>query len=127
MSTKLKRRVVGKSADYTVNANHDAPGTTFTNKGATGAITFTLPAAVRGLLGYYYRFRAVVDQSIVVATPAVDTALALNDLAADSVALSTAGQKLAGVIEAECVETASGTFQWAISVLTVGHAGTVAT
>jgi hypothetical protein len=127
MSTRLQRRVVPKSASYTIVAPMDAPGTTFTNKGAVGAIVFTLPAAIRSLLGYHYRFRPVVDQTITVQPPVADTALALNDAAADSVALSTGGQKLGGLIEAECVEVTDGVFQWAISGLAVGHTYTVAT
>src|SRR5262245_35231643 len=105
MSTRLERRVVGKSADYTIKTNADAPGTTFTNKGAGGAVTFTLPAPVRALLGWYYRFKVVVDQTVTVQTATADTLLALNDLAADSVAASTGGQKLGALMEAECVET----------------------
>lgn len=127
MSTRLARRVVPKSASYTIVYPMDAPGTIFTNKGAAGAIVFTLPAAIRALLGCHYRFRTVVDQTITVQPPVADTLLALNDLAADSIALSTGGQKLAGEIEAECVETADGTFQWAASGISVGHTYTVAT
>lgn len=127
MSTRLQRRVVPKAASYTIVAPADSPGTIFTNKGAVGAITFTLPAASRALLGWHYRFRAVVDQSITVQPPVADTLLALNDLAADSIALSTAGQKLSGEIEVECVETVDGTFQWAAAGISVGHTYTVAT
>jgi hypothetical protein len=127
MSTRLQRRVVPKAASYTIVPMMDAPGTTFTNKGATGPITFTLPAATRAVLGFYYRFKVVVDQSVLVASAVADTLLALNDLAADSVAASTAGQKLGAIMEAECVETADGTFQWAVSGVSVGHAFTVAT
>jgi hypothetical protein len=127
MSTQLKRRIVGKSASYTVNVIADKPGTVFTNKGATGAITFTLPTPTRAILGWWYRFKGVVNQNIVVAAPTVDTALALNDLAADSLALSTTNEKLGAEIEAQCVETADGTFQWALSGVAVGHTYTVAT
>lgn len=126
MSTRLVRRVVPKAASYTLIAPMDSAGTTFTNKGAVGAIVFTLPAAIRALLGYHYRFRVVADQTITVAPPVADTALALNDTAADSVALSTGGQKLGGVIEAECIEITDGVFQWAISGSSVGHTYTVA-
>jgi hypothetical protein len=127
MSTRLRRRVVPKAASYTVVFPMDAPGTVFTNRGASGAITFTLPVASRALLGVWYRFKAVVNQNIVVAVTPVDTALALNDLAADSLAISTTNEKLGGEIEAQCVETAEGTFQWALSGVAVGHTYTVAT
>lgn len=127
MSQRLTRRVVPKAASYTIVFPMDAPGTTFTNKGATGAIVFTLPTAIRALLGVYYRFLSVVDQTVTVAPPAADTALALNDLTADSVALSTSSEKLGGVIEAECVETADGVFKWALNGMAVAHTYTVAT
>lgn len=127
MSTRLERRVLGKSASYTVVAPRDAPGTIFTNKGATGPVTFTLPAATRALLGWWYEFLAIVDQSIGVQTVVSDTAVALNDLAADSLALSTGGQKIGGAIRATCVETVDGTFQWVLNGITVGHTFTVAT
>lgn len=127
MSLRFKRRVVPKAASYTVVYPMDAPGTTFTNDGAVGAITFTLPAASLELLGVHYRFRAVVDQSITVQPPAVDTAIGFNDVAIDSLAASTAGQKVGALIEAECVKTAAGGYQWMLSGLAVGHTYTVAT
>lgn len=127
MSTRLNRRVIPKAANYTIVPPMDSPGTTFTNKGAPGAITFTLPLATRAVLGFYYRFKVVVDQSVIVASQVADTLLVINDLAADSLAVSTGGQKLGALMEAECVETADGVFQWAISGLSVGHTFTVAT
>lgn len=127
MSTRLQRRVVPKAASYTIVPPMDSPGTTFTNKGAVGAINFTLPAATRALLGWYYRFKVVVDQSVTIVTATADTMLVFNDLAADSLAVSTGGQKLGALMEAECVETVDGTFQWAVSGLSVGHTFTVAT
>jgi hypothetical protein len=127
MGTQLRRRVVGKSAAYTVNVISDKPGTVFTNKGAGGSVTFTLPTPTRAILGWWYRFKAVVDQNIVVAAPTVDTMVVLNDLAADSLALSTASELIGGEIEAQVVETADGTFKWALSGVAVGHTYTIAT
>lgn len=48
-----------KAANYTVTANDS--GTGFTNTGASGAITFALPAATVGL---HYRFRVSVAQEL---------------------------------------------------------------
>jgi hypothetical protein len=127
MSTRLERRVVPKAADYTVRPNSDAPGTVFTTEGATGAVVFTLPTPTRALLGVWYRFKNVVDQNMTVQPPTADTAIALNDLAADSLAVSTGGQKIGGEIEAQCVRTGGSTFQWALSGVAVGHTYTVAT
>jgi hypothetical protein len=41
----------------------------FTNRGAVGAVTFTLPAAAPALAGVFYEFLGIADQSITVATP----------------------------------------------------------
>lgn len=123
MSTRLQRRVLGKLASYTIQYPADAPGTTFTNKGATGAITFTLPTPNRGLLGVYYRFKVLVAQNLFVASPVADTLVVLSDTAADTLVCNTIG----GIIEAEVVEVSDGVFQWAASGLAVGHTYTVAT
>lgn len=122
----MKRRVVAKAASYTINPNVDDAGTLFTNGGASGAITFTLPAPNLRTFGDWYEFLGVVDQNIVVAAPTADTAIALNDLAADSLALSTSGQKIGGLIRAVCVKGATD-YQWALITVAVGAAGTVAT
>lgn len=50
---------VVKTADYTVTVGDS--GRTFTNTGASGAVTFSLPAAVAGLR---YRFRVGVAQQL---------------------------------------------------------------
>lgn len=126
MSTRLKRRVVGKAASYTIVYPMDSPGTVFTNDAAVGAITFTLPTASKELEGTEYSFRPVVDQSIVVQPPAVDTAIGLNDVAIDSLALQTGGQKVGGELKALCAKVGSG-YQWILSNSSVGHAATLVT
>lgn len=123
MSTRLERRHVHKAVSYTINSSVDRCGTVFSNRGASGAITYTLPRPTRALLGHWYRFLALVAQALVVASPTADTLVTLNDLTADSVSVPTIG----GEMEAECVETASGVFQWVVTGLTVGHVYTVVT
>lgn len=89
------RNVVAKTANYTVTT--DDHGTLFTNRGAAGAVTFTLPAtAYKGLR---FAFYVVADQNVVVAAGTADTMVAFNDAAADSVAFSTASEKVGGMIE----------------------------
>ncbi len=78
-------------------------------------------------MGWWYRFKAIADQSITVASAVADTLVCLNDQNADSLSISTAGQKIGGEIEVVCIETASGTFAWAASGIAVGHTYTVAT
>lgn len=101
MPTRLEPRIVPKTANYTVNPLVDRCGTIFTNRGATGAVTFTLPSLSSGqYLGLYYDFLGIADQNIVVAAPVADTLVAFNDAAADSVSLATAGNKIGGLVRA---------------------------
>lgn len=123
MSTRLERRTVRKTAAYTLRPPFDRPGTVFTNAGAVGSVTFTLPAPTRAVLGHWYRFVALVAQAVVVAAPTADTLVALGDTAADSVQVSTIG----GEIEAKCIETSAGVYRWAASGVAVGHTYTVNT
>lgn len=127
MSTRLERRHVAKTASYTIKPDTDKPGTVFTNAGAGGAVTFTLPTPNKAVLGWWYRFLGVADQNIIVQPPTADTLIVINDVAADSLALQTAGQKIGGVIEVQCVESASGTYRWSAYGITVGHTFTVVT
>jgi len=122
MSVRLERRVVAKTADYTINPTLDRPGTTFTNRGATGAVIFTLPAPNLALTGWWYRFRGHADQDITVKTATVDTLVTKNDAAADSVAASTSGEKIGSEMEAFCDGTS-----WFVSGVAVGITYTVAT
>ena len=126
MSNRQRRRIVAKTADYTINPNSDDAGTLFTNAGASGAVIFTLPAPSLRTLGDWYDFAAVADQDITVKPPTADTALALNDLAADSLAASTSSQKIGSLLRATCVKGAS-TYQWLLQTLANGATGTVAT
>lgn len=86
-------KTVAKTTAYTVTAADR--GTIFTNLGASGSVTFTLPTLTRG---FYAKFYCEVDQSIVVAAAVGDTIVAFNDIAADSVALSTANEKVGSSI-----------------------------
>jgi hypothetical protein len=82
---------VAKTANTTLLAK-DA-GNLFTNEGASGAVTFTLPAIAPNLL---FAFRVVADQTVTIASAEGDNVVAFNDASADSVAFSTAGQKVGG-------------------------------
>jgi lipopolysaccharide export system protein LptA len=89
--TAFRRRVVAKVGDYSVQATDS--GTIFTNYGAGVAVNFTLPAKATGL---YYTFFCAADNSLTVTADIADKIVAFNDAAADSVAYSTAGDKLGG-------------------------------
>lgn len=101
MPIRLEPRVIAKTADYTVNTHVDRCGTVFTNRGAAGAVNFTLPTvAANQRIGLYYDFMVVVDQTVGIVAPVADTLVAFNDIAADSVAFSTAGQKVGASLRA---------------------------
>lgn len=65
--------------------------------GGAAQITFTLPSPKRGL---EYSFYNAVDQNMVVTCSTTDVLVIFNDTQADSVALSTAGQKIGGSFRA---------------------------
>ncbi len=75
------RTVSAKTANYTIVANTDN-GKTFTNEGASGAITFTLPAAT---VGQWYRFVAKAAQE-----------LRIDPNGTETIALDTGVQQAAG-------------------------------
>lgn len=86
--------VVAKTADYTVVAADN--NKTFTNKGAGGAVNFTLPALARGLR---FRFFVEADQTLTITSVPSDSLVVFNDLAADTIAYSTASEKIGGGFE----------------------------
>lgn len=90
----LGARMTAKTADYTVLDSDN--GTIFTNSGAAGAVIFTLPATAKR--GLEFTFNVVADQSVTVTAGTADTLIAFNDLAADSIAFSTAAEKIGGTI-----------------------------
>jgi hypothetical protein len=125
--TATQPTVTAKAANYTINPLVDKPGTIFTNYGASGAVNFTLPAPVAALAGYVYDFLSVVDQNILVVAGTADTLIAIDDVAADSLAASTTDQKIAAYLRAICVQTGASTYQWVAVTLNNGITGTVAT
>jgi hypothetical protein len=77
------------TADRTVSA-FDC-GKTFTNRGAAGTVTLTLPVVSAGFNGWNIKAIRLAAQSFVVATNPVDTLVISADAAADSVTLATIG------------------------------------
>ena len=89
--------IVAKTAAYTLtNKDNDK---IFTNRGATGAVTFTLPTASDLTDGWSARFFVVADQSVTIASAEGDNVVAFNDAAADSIAFSTSGEKVGAGVE----------------------------
>lgn len=97
-------RFVVKTADYTVLAEES--GSFFITTGATAAVNFTLPAITDG--PWVFFFFNVVDFNMTVTAETADTLNAYNDAAADSVAYSTASEKIGGGFLAWCDGTTAG-------------------
>lgn len=87
------KRFQSKTAAYSVVANDNF--SLFDNVGATGAITFTLPALANG---YLFGFRVQADQTITIASAEGTNMIALNNVSASSVAFSTGSQKIGGMV-----------------------------
>jgi hypothetical protein len=82
---------VAKTSAYTV-VPADC-GTFFTNRGASGSVTFTLPKSSAELAGWWCEFYTAAAQAIVLASTPVDTLIVHADLTADTVTTAaTIGQ-----------------------------------
>lgn len=86
--------VEAKTASYTV-LPEDA-GKTFTNRGDTDAITFTLPATTAVESGWWAQFYVVEAFDLAVVAGTVDTMVVIGDKTADSVKWSTSGEIIGG-------------------------------
>ena len=93
-----------------------------TTRGASGAVTFTLPAVTADITGAWVKFINAVDQNMIVAAGTADTLVVVNDLTADSLAAQTSSQKIGAVIECYCDGTAW--FAWGTAVGAGGDTGT---
>lgn len=88
------RSISAKTADYQL-VTADL-GKIFTNKGATAAVNFTLPAASGVAAGWWCEFFVVADQNVTITSTPADKMVTKGDAAADSIALSTAGELIGG-------------------------------
>jgi hypothetical protein len=87
--------IQAKTADYTVlEADNN---TIFTTRGAAGAVNFTLPATAKK--GLHYGFYSAANQDMTVTAGTADTMTVINDLTADSIAISTTNLKIGGFVE----------------------------
>lgn len=111
MARYPSRPIEAKTTAYSVAIPGDH-SKTFTNRGATGSVTFTLPAVTTAMSGTWVEFYVVADQTVVVAGTAGEL-VTLNDAAANSVALQTSSEKIGGGFRALCDGTS-----WLMSPLT---------
>lgn len=111
---------VKATSGYTVAVATDPSGTRFTNRGAAGTVTYTLPAPAAAIAGYIYEFLSVEDQ-IMTVSAGTGLAVTFNNATAASLTSSTSGQKIGALIIAVCDGTS-----WHLTGATVGVTYTVA-
>ena len=86
-----RKTIIEKTADYTI-PTIGGLAAIYTNRGATGTVTFTLPADAP--TGWFCEVSVIADYTVAVATATTDTLIAFNDATADSVTWGTSGQKV---------------------------------
>lgn len=90
---RLPQIVEAKTADYTVTDSDY--GKLFTNRGATGAVVFTVPAASTANKGCWVEFYTAAAQTLAVSPATADTLVVHADLTADTITTAgTIGQHL---------------------------------
>jgi hypothetical protein len=93
-----QRKITAKTAAYTITAEES--GTLFTNRGATAAFTFTLPAVTGLPIGVNYSFYGVTNAGYTVASNgSLDNIMTKNDLAADSITMTTDSLAISASVE----------------------------
>jgi hypothetical protein len=94
----FQRKIVAKTAAYTVTAEES--GTLFTNRGATAAFTFTLPAVTGLPIGVNFSFYGVTNAGYTVASNgSSDNIISKNDLGADSITMTTNSLAISGAVD----------------------------
>lgn len=102
MSTRLTQRRIALTAATTIVFPFHAPGTLFTNRGASGSVTATLPTANAALTGVWYEFAVHADQSFIVAAASANTLVAPGDVAADNVGFQISSKKIGRRLRVSC-------------------------
>lgn len=91
--------IEAKTTDYTI-ADGDF-GKTFTTRGASGAVTFTLPNPTTTPSGVWVDFYTVAGQNTVIATTA-DKMTVFNDATATSITFSEAAHLIGNFVRCIC-------------------------
>jgi len=100
VAVEIPQVVSAKTADYTILANDG--GALFTNRGAGGAVNFTLPTVAAVGSGWWVDIHVVADQTVTVTAGTADTLVVFNDAAADSIAFAGASQKIGNGVRVIC-------------------------
>jgi hypothetical protein len=102
----ISPRVAAKTANYAMTSSATSAGdpsrSVFTNRGAVGAVTYTLPAPVQALTGVEYEFWGVAGQNTIVNAGGAGKGVAFNNAAITTVTCSTAGALIGAHIRAVC-------------------------
>jgi len=89
---------IAKTADYTVLATDC--GRLFTTRGASAAVTFTLPAVTNLPAGFYVDFFNVAATGMVIASNgSSDNIVALNDAGADTITCTTTSRMIGAYVK----------------------------
>lgn len=89
----LYSNIEAKTASYTIVPGDI--GKLFTNRGASGAVTFTLPVVANLTSGWWCEFFVVANQSFVIASNgSADDIVTFNDAGADSVTINTSAERI---------------------------------
>jgi len=112
---KVEREYINTTASITLSPGD--VGKTVGNVGASGSVTITLPAVAGVPMGGDIVVLSCADQNIAVATANTGELIALNDVAANSVTLSTAGEKAGGAMIFTAVGSGTAPTKWHASFM----------
>lgn len=98
LAQPIFHRIEAKTAAYQiVDADN---GKIFTTRGASGSVTFTLPVVTTIATGWSCEFFQAADQNMVIASQgSSDNITTFNDLTADSITFSTAGELIGNSVQ----------------------------
>lgn len=86
------KKTTALTANTTLSRTHF--GGVITNRGAGGALNHTIPDASADLRGQWFTYFGIADQNQTFTAETADTLITLDDIAADSLAFSTANEKI---------------------------------
>lgn len=91
MANKLAQRLLARTASYTIHPFADAPGTRYTNRGATAGITITLPKPTASTKGSWYEFQVIAAFAITLSANTTSDFIAPGNAACSTIVLSGVG------------------------------------
>ena len=87
------RNIEAKTASYQILPGDH--GKLFTNRGASGSVTFTLPVVTDIQTGWFCEFFVAANQAVVIASQgSSDNITSFNDLTADTITIDTSAERI---------------------------------